>query len=91
MCAVIISALLTLVPVLTAQDAARAQPRDAEARAWELLDKSLSSGSFQKRQALAALAMLGEPDEHAVNMAEAALHDKDPLVRQSAALTLGEL
>jgi HEAT repeat protein len=97
---VIIFALLTMAPILTAQEnseavfhneAARQQAVDPEASAWEVLDKSLSSGSFEKRQALSALSTLGEPNEHAVKLAEAALHDKDSQVRQWAALTLGEL
>ncbi|MDP9169580.1 MAG: HEAT repeat domain-containing protein [Acidobacteriota bacterium] len=60
--------------------------------AWAVLDKSLSDGNADRRQeALAALSTLAGPNEGAVKRAEAALKDKDPLIRQSAALTLGEL
>ena len=88
---VIILALAAMVPLLTAQDSEARRPGAPEARAWEALDKSLSGGSIDKEQALAALATFGAPDQHAVNAAIGALHDKDAQVRQYAALALGQL
>jgi HEAT repeat protein len=89
---VIVFALAIMVPALTAQDnGAARQAGEPEARAWEALDKSLSGGSVDKEQALAAMATLGAPDEHAVKAAEAALRDKDAQVRQYAAMALGQL
>ena len=89
---VIVFAFVTMVPLLTAQDnGAARQAGEPEARAWEVLDKSLSGGSIDKEQALASLATIGSPDEHAVKSAVGALHDKDAQVRQYAALALGEM
>jgi HEAT repeat protein len=59
--------------------------------AWAELDKSLQDDSDHKRLALAALATIDGPNAEAVKRAEAALRDKDPLVRQSAALALGQM
>ena len=59
--------------------------------AWDVLDKSLQADSDHKRLALAALATIEGPNPEAVKRAESALHDKDALVRQSAALALGEM
>jgi HEAT repeat protein len=62
------------------------------AGAWGVLDKSLNDGNADRRQeALASLATISGPDAQAVKRAEAALKDKVPLIRQSAALTLGEM
>jgi HEAT repeat protein len=60
--------------------------------AWGVLDKSLGDGNADRRQeALASLATISGPNAEAVRRAEAALKDKEPLIRQSAALTLGEM
>jgi HEAT repeat protein len=93
MSTVIVLAVLATVPLLTAQQgSADRRPASApESHAWEVLDTSLSGGSIERQQALAALATLGVPNQHAVNSAQAALHDKDTQVRQYAALTLGQL
>src|SRR5690242_9332444 len=81
-------AILFFVTNLTAADAVITPPRQ---RAWAVLDKSLKARSGGKRQALAAIATIACPDEDAVKRAEEALQDKDPQVRQSAALALGPL
>ena len=93
MSTVILLAVLSIVPLLTPQhrDADRQQATGPESHAWEVLDKSLSAGSIERQQALAALATLAASDPHAVRAAEAALQDKDAQVRQYAALTLGQL
>jgi HEAT repeat protein len=60
--------------------------------AWKVLDSSLADGSSEhRREALAAIGTIGSPDPEAVRRVEGALQDKDPLVRQTAALILGEL
>jgi HEAT repeat protein len=59
--------------------------------AWSVLDKALQDDSDHKRMALAALATVTGPNPKAVLHAESALEDKDPLVRQSAALALGQM
>jgi HEAT repeat protein len=62
-------------------------PRDA----WVTLDTSLQNDSEHKRLALAALATIKGPNPEAVERAVAALDDKDALVRQAAALALGQM
>jgi HEAT repeat protein len=65
---------------------------EARQAAWTVLDQSLHDDSADRRRyALAALATIGGPDEDAVKRGEEALKDKDTLVRQSAALCLGQL
>lgn len=60
--------------------------------AWDVLDKSLAEGNYDRRvEALAAIATMASPNPEAVSRAETALHDKMPLIRQTAALALGEL
>src|SRR5579863_90988 len=60
--------------------------------AWTVIDASLADGNSEhRREALAAIGTLGSPDPEAVGRVEAALKDKDPRVRQTAALILGEL
>jgi HEAT repeat protein len=59
--------------------------------AWEILDRSLHDGNTEHRQqAITALSTMGEVEE-AVKRVESALDDKDPQVRQSAALALGAM
>jgi HEAT repeat protein len=61
-------------------------------QAWKLLDESLNDHSYENRQqALAALATVGHPDPDVVKHVVAGLHDKEPLVRCQAALSLGDL
>lgn len=64
---------------------------DGSKTAWAVLDKSLGDSSARRQQALAAVGSIGEPNPGAVQRAEAALQDKDTLVREAAALALGEL
>lgn len=66
-------------------------PGAASNAAWNVLDKSLAESASRRQQALAAIATIGEPNPTAVRKAEEALNDKDALVRQAAALALGEL
>lgn len=59
--------------------------------AWTILDKSLQGSIFQRQEALAAIASIRRPDADAVKRCKSGLRDKDPQVRQYAALALGEL
>ncbi len=64
----------------------------AQQDAWDTLDKSLGDGAADHRlEALGALSTIGEPNAEAVRRAEKALKDRDQMVRQAAALTLGQL
>lgn len=59
--------------------------------AWKVLDESLNDGNTEHRQeALAALSTV-RGDDDAVQRAQAALHDKDALIRTAAAIALGEM
>jgi HEAT repeat protein len=70
--------------------AAGSSPAPAES-AWRVLDASLHGDGEHRRQALAALSTISGHNPEAVKAAIAALQDKDSLVRQSAALALGEM
>src|SRR6202171_1580785 len=59
--------------------------------AWDVLDKGLSeSNSDHRRQAILAVGTVGATSQ-TLKIIEAALQDKDPLVRQTAAAELGRL
>jgi HEAT repeat protein len=79
-----ILAVLVLVPNFTFAQA----PTD---RAWDTLLKAIGESVDHRRQALAALASIDPENDRAVKLAENALQDKDPLVREMAAMTLGEM
>ncbi len=80
-------AWLSLVPVFTF-----AATLSSAQNAWDVLDKALSNSDMDhRREALAAVATIGGTNREAVKRAENALQDKDPRVRQAAALTLGEM
>jgi HEAT repeat protein len=69
-----------------------ADPSPAPAsNAWSILNASLHDDAEHRRQALAAVATISGNNSEAVKAALAALHDKDSLVRQSAALALGQM
>jgi HEAT repeat protein len=60
--------------------------------AWKVIDTSLTESSEHRGEALAAIGTLGAPDPEAVSRVERILKDdKDPLMRQTAAIILGEL
>jgi HEAT repeat protein len=60
--------------------------------AWKVIDTSLKESSAHRGEALTAIGTLGAPDPEAVSRVERILKDdKDPLMRESAALILGEL
>jgi HEAT repeat protein len=79
--------IVLILATLTAVAAEVGPQRDA----WNILDTSLQSDTAHKRLALAALATIQGPNPDAVKRAVAALDDKDALVRQAAALALGQM
>ncbi|MEP6714043.1 MAG: HEAT repeat domain-containing protein [Terriglobia bacterium] len=83
--------MLRTLPLLAGLIAVSAVAADRDS-AWAVLDKSLSDGSADRRQeALVALSTLDGSEKGAMTRAVNALKDKDVAVRQSAALTLGQL
>jgi HEAT repeat protein len=75
--------LLWLIPSLLCAN-------DAQSSAWEVMNHALSEGNPAKRvQAITALSSITEAP-HVLDLLEASLSDKDPMVRQSAAAVLGE-
>jgi HEAT repeat protein len=65
--------------------------QNASRQAWQTLSESLGSDSAHRREALAAIGTISEHDGQAVKTASEALQDKNPLVRQAAALSLGSM
>jgi HEAT repeat protein len=60
-------------------------------RAWKLLNDAAAENNPEKREkAIRALGLLGG-ERHAVELAESALSDKEPGVREAAAGVLGEM
>jgi len=81
----------SLVLALTAAQSSVAALPSTATSAWETLNKGLVAGdSEHRKQAIAALGTLGDVPE-AVSPIEKALQDKDALVRQVAAATLGDM
>src|SRR5258708_10606662 len=59
--------------------------------AWDTLNKGVDDGDAEhRRKAIAAAGTVG-PDKQAVELVARGLKDKDLLVRQTAAATLGEM
>lgn len=88
---VCILAILPFVINLTAADT-KPSTTSREA-AWAAIDKALGSGEVDhRRQAIIALATIDGSNNDAVNRIVNALkNDKDPRVRQQAALALGQM
>ncbi|HKW97412.1 MAG TPA: HEAT repeat domain-containing protein [Bryobacteraceae bacterium] len=64
---------------------------DSQTNAWDILNRGLADTNPLKRaQAITALGGIG-PMEQVLDLAEAALLDKDSSVRQTAAAVLGEM
>ncbi|PWU00958.1 MAG: hypothetical protein C5B51_24005 [Terriglobia bacterium] len=60
--------------------------------AWDTLRETATSPNpDHRRQALTALGTIGAGNAEAVQLVEAGLHDKDPVVRQTAATVLGTM
>jgi len=76
--------LLCIIPVLCAEE--------IEKSAWDLLNRALADGNPVKRgQALTALGLIGSTAPHVVDLLEAGLTDKDAVVRQTAAVVMGDI
>jgi HEAT repeat protein len=86
-------ALLVFVAAQTVLAVDQPNLNDYRSDAWRVIDDSMQQGnsSEHREQAFAALSTLGSDDPAAVQRAVNALHDKDPIIRRSAAITLGEL
>lgn len=64
---------------------------DSQTNAWDILNRGLADGNPLKRaQAITALGGIG-PRAQVLDLAEAALLDKDSSVRQTAVAVLGEM
>jgi HEAT repeat protein len=81
-------------PSVASDLAAREGPISAgsfDVTAWEILGQGLDDGEVEHRKrAIAALGTIG-PATKAVQMVEKGLQDKDTLVRQTAAASLGQM
>jgi len=88
-----VSSAQTASPRTSSKDKTGETPSPAKlwASAWETLDKGLQDGdSEHRKKAITAAGTIGAvPD--AVKRVVQTLHDKDTLVRQKAASTLGEM
>ncbi len=87
---------IALVAVVALRTLLAVEPVDTKSEttgAWKVIDDSIRDGSSQehREQALAALSTFGSSNAEAIQRAVAALHDKDAVIRRSAALALGEL
>src|SRR5437879_6018572 len=64
---------------------------DAQDNAWDVLNKGLADGNSARRaQAVTALGSIGT-EVRAVSLIETGLNDKDPGVRETAAVVLGQI
>jgi len=84
-------AFLVAIALLPTGARAADPPPSPVQDAWRVLNASLHDDAEHRRQALAGVATIGASNSEAVKAAIAALQDKDSLVRQSAALALGEM
>lgn len=80
------------VPLLLGMIPALLCAADSERTAWDVLNHALADGNPAKRaQALTALGLIGSTAPHVVDLLEAGLVDKDPLVRRTAAAVMGDI
>jgi HEAT repeat protein len=87
---------IALVAVVALRTLLASEPVDTKSEttaAWRIIDESIRDGSSEehREQALAALSTFGDSNSEAVQRAVRALHDKDAVIRRSAAIALGEL
>ena len=89
--AIIVSAMGSAQPTLKEKVTETTSPAALSIAAWETLDKGLQDGDPERRKkAITAVGTIGAvPD--AVRRVVQTLHDKNTLVRQKAAATLGEM
>jgi HEAT repeat protein len=88
----VVTMLVSALCVLPALgQSASAAPKRPTERAWELLDKGVSSQNAETRRiAVSALGLISN-NVHAFRIAEKALHDQNPEVRAVAATALGKM
>jgi HEAT repeat protein len=88
----LILAGLMLCPHALPQEPSQADAQDASRdKAWDILRTGSRASNFDKRaNAIQSLGMTSR-DPDAVQLAEEALHDKEPIVRASAAKALGAM
>jgi HEAT repeat protein len=88
----LILAELMLCPHALPQEPSQADAQDASRdKAWDILRTGSRASNFDKRaNAIQSLGMTSR-DPDAVQLAEEALHDKEPIVRASAAKALGAM
>jgi hypothetical protein len=87
------TALAALVALQTLLATEPVDTKSETTAAWRVIDDSIRDGSSEehREQALAALSTFGDSNAEAIKRAVAALHDKDAVIRRSAAIALGEL
>ena len=83
--------VLVVLAILTLVTLAPAQTQDPQHLAWSILQSGVSTTNSQQRVSAVTVLGLITADPRAVSMAEAALKDKDPDVREAAATALGTL
>ena len=66
-------------------------PRDAQKKAWDILQKGVQEWNLDKRANATQALGLTSKDSEAQQLAEKALGDKEPLVRAAAAKALGAM
>ena len=86
-----VTILISALCVLPALAQVSAAPKSASERAWELLDKGVSSQNAETRRIAVSALGLTNNNIHAVRIAEKALHDQNPEVRTVAATALGKM
>ena len=85
------NALLIFTAFSAAQSTSPSQLHEGRALAWENLNQGTTDSSPEHRKtAIVAIGTIG-PVPEAVQLVEKGLVDKDAVVRQTAALTLGEM
>jgi HEAT repeat protein len=82
---------LVVLAILTLATLAPSQTQDPQQLAWSILQAGVTSNNSQQRVSAVTVLGLITADPKAVGMAEAALKDKDPDVREAAATALGTL
>jgi HEAT repeat protein len=81
-----------LCPHVLPQEPHQAEAQDASRnRAWDILRTGAHAANFDKRSNAIQSLGLTSGDSEAMKLAEEALHDKEPIVRASAAKALGAM
>jgi len=89
--ATILMSLLCVVPAPAQNESKAARPHSPTERAWELLDKGVTSNSGETRRLAVGALGLVPNNVHVVRIAEKSLRDENPQVRAAAATALGKM